>query len=68
MFDVEPLHTLQGLRRLWLTDQRLKLLPNRSFFTVRYPVIMQTFSHPNPKPTFAYKLRSYLTKTIDSLS
>ena len=38
------------------------------FFHGRLPVIMQAFSHPNPKPTFAYKHRSYLTKTIDSLS
>ena len=46
--------------------------------SVRYPLIMQAYSDPEPKPTVAYKLYrkkpmgqplkvNYLTKTIDNL-
>ena len=45
-----------------LTDERLKLLPNRSFVTVRYPVIMQAFSHPNPKPYICIQTPELLNK------
>ena len=71
MFDVDhcqPLLTLTRVKAPLANRSEIKSLAYLSFFTVRYPVIIQAFNHPNPKPIFAYKLRSYLTKTLDSLS